>query len=139
MNNKKEYIICAAWKRKEPRTKEENCYPYKIENNDIMSIEIGYRHHDIWERFPDELSTDNGAQGFYTSKGRFVSRLEAMKIAVDCGQVSKKNSVWTKENEKLNGMFRGATIVHKIKAGDLRPLSSEDLYCCSPDGNSLNE
>lgn len=136
MNNKKEYIICAAWKRKEPRTMVEKSFPYKPENNDIMKIEIGYRHHDIWERFSEELSIDDGAQGFYTSKGRFVSRLEAMKIAVDCGQVAKKNSVWWKEDENLNQMFYGKT---KIKAGDLRPLASEDLYCCSPYGNGLNE
>ena len=136
MNNKKEYIICAAWKRKEPRTMEEKSFPYKPENNDIMKIEIGYRHHDIWERFSEELSVDDGAEGFYTSKGRFVSRLEAMQIAVNCGQVSKRKSVWSKESEKLNQMFLEKT---KIKAGDLRPLASEDLYCCSPYGDSLNE
>ena len=32
MNNKKEYIICAAWKRKEPRTMVEKSFPYKPEN-----------------------------------------------------------------------------------------------------------
>lgn len=134
MNNKKEYIICAAWKRKQPR---ENNNVYKTENNDIMSIEIGYRHHDIWERFHDDLVPNSNGMGFYTSKGRFVNRIEAMKIAVDCKQVSKKNSVWKKEDTKLNLIFDGNNNI--IKVGNLKPLASEDLYCCSPDNNIFNE
>ena len=51
----KEYILCAAVLRKEPRKTFNNTLPYKIENNDILKIEIGYRHHDIWQRFRNEI------------------------------------------------------------------------------------
>jgi hypothetical protein len=46
-------------------------------DDDILDIEIGYRHHDIYCRFPGELSNKMSDQGFYTSFGRFVSRKEA--------------------------------------------------------------
>lgn len=99
MDNKKEYILCAAIKRVEAR----DCRPYYPGQNDICGIEIGYRHHDIYQRFNDRsLSKKLDDQGFYTSKGRFVDRKEAMNIAVECGQV----------DERLKG----------------RDLFSEDLY-----------
>ena len=97
MNNKVEYIICAAVLRKEPREVEGR--PYLDGNNDILKIELGYRHHDIWERFYDELKIPEKGEpdtnGFYTSKGRFVSRVEAMKIAYNAGQVDKRRAKWT--------------------------------------------
>lgn len=81
MSNK-EYILCAAVKRKIPR----DCQPYHEGTNDICNVEIGYRHHDIMQRFgKDEL--DLTKQGFYTSKGRFVDRKEARIIAIEAGQV----------------------------------------------------
>ena len=86
MDNKQEYILCAAIKRIEPK----NCTPYH--NNDICNIEIGYRHHDILQRFRGEVSTKQVDQGFYTSKGRFVDRSEAMLIAWKAGQVSEKKA-----------------------------------------------
>lgn len=81
IDNTKEYILCAALKRKVPRNT--NSY----HQNDLDQIEIGYRHHDIRNRFGDEVSCSPKDQGFYTSKGRFVDRREAMRIACECGQV----------------------------------------------------
>ena len=81
----KEYILCAAIRRLTPR----DCQPYY--NNDICNIEIGYRHHDILQRFKGEVSTKQSDQGFYTSKGRYVSRVEAMEIAYKAGQVTEDN------------------------------------------------
>ena len=78
----KEYILCAAIRRLVPR----DCQPYY--NNDICDIEIGYRHHDILQRFRGEVSTKQEDQGFYTSKGRYVNRVEAMEIAYKAGQVT---------------------------------------------------
>lgn len=98
MDNQKEYIICAAIKRKEPR-KYHICYHEHL--HDIFNIEIGYRHCDIISRFTNEVSSNPKDQGFYTSKGRFVSRKEALEIAKTAGQV----------NELIGGM-----------------LTSEDLY-----------
>lgn len=103
INVKREYILCAAIKRKEPKTYE----PYWKDTNDICNIEIGYRHHDIFQRFGDEVSNKPHDQGFYTSLGRFVNRKEAMKIAFEAGQV-------TAEKVLMNGKFCN--------------LYSEDLY-----------
>lgn len=83
MDNTVEYILCAAIKRKEPR----KCTPYYEGTNDICNIEIGYRHHDIMQRFgKDELILTE--QGFYTSKGRYVDRKEARHIAIKAGQIN---------------------------------------------------
>ena len=94
IDNTKEYIICAAILRKVFKSKT------MLHNNDIHKIEIGFRHCDIRDRFVGELLTSPSAQGFYTSKGRFVSREEAEKIARACGQVSGKliGSILTSED-----------------------------------------
>lgn len=133
MDNKKEYILCAAWRRKVPRSTIDS-NPYKVKN-DILNIEIGYRHHDIYSRFGDELSLEEDCMGFYTSKGRFVSRTEAMEIAFNCGQISEKRAIWTQKDIDDTWL----PLPKYIKAGDFKPLASEDLYTCSPDGDTLNE
>lgn len=76
-----ERILCSAIKRLVPREK------YNYHHNDIHLIEIGYRHHDIFMRFKGEVSKKSEDQGFYTSKGRFVDRREACKIAKEAGQI----------------------------------------------------
>lgn len=107
IDSSKEYILCAALKRIEP--KNTNSY-WK---NDLDTIEIGYRHHDIRNRFLGEVSCKIKDQGFYTSKGRFVNREEAMKIAYECGQVSSDVAIknYTTNGDIIFGM-----------------LCSEDLY-----------
>lgn len=97
----KEWILCAAIRRKSTRIGVYNREPYY--NNDIMDIEIGYRHHDIMIRFHGEV--DEHAQGFYTSKGRFVTREEAYQIAQDANQLNRES-------------------IHGVKG----KLYSEDLY-----------
>lgn len=81
MKDNREYVICAAIKRKTPKDCVKHYY-----NNDIYDIEIGYRHCDIFARFKGEMSEHD--QGFYTSKGRFVDRKNGMYIAWNAGQVS---------------------------------------------------
>ena len=81
IDNTKEYILCAALKRKVPRNTD------SYHQNDLDQIEIGYRHHDIRNRFGSEVSCSPKDQGFYTSRGRFVDRKEAAKIARECGQI----------------------------------------------------
>lgn len=85
MDNTKEYILCSAIKRKKNRT----CEPYYRNKNDICNVELGYRHHDILIRYKGIVQTNILAQGFYTSKGRFVDRVEAAKIAKNAGQVKE--------------------------------------------------
>ena len=112
MENKQEYIICAAIKRIEGR----NCLPYHDGLNDICFIEIGYRHHDILQRFQGEVSKKSKDQGFYTSKGRFVDREEATYIALLAGQIDAEKCF------KFKYLEDGSAI------RTLKPLYSEDLY-----------
>ena len=86
---KKEYILCAAIKRKTPVNVEGKNYKTNtLEDDDIYSIEIGRRHNDIMARFGKDVLCLT-QQGFYTSFGRFVSREEALQIAKDAGQVEE--------------------------------------------------
>lgn len=107
IDNTKEYILCAALKRKMSR----NTNSYN--QNDLDQIEIGYRHHDIRNRFGDEVSCSPKDQGFYTSKGRFVDRKEAMQIAYECGQISS---------------IEKALIKTGLDTEEWIDLFSEDLY-----------
>ena len=92
MDNKKEYIICAAIKRKTPVNVVSKNYKTNIlEEDDIYSIEIGRRHNDILARF-GKSQLEVIKQGFYTSYGRFVSREEALQIAKDAGQIKETDS-----------------------------------------------
>lgn len=86
---KKEYVLCAAIKRKIPiNVKSKNYKTNTLEDDDIYSIEIGRRHNDILTRFgKDVLCVIQ--QGFYTSFGRFVNREEALQIAKEAGQVGE--------------------------------------------------
>ena len=88
-HSKKEYILCAAIKRKTPiDVKSKNYKTNTLEDDDIYSIEIGRRHNDIMARFGKDVLCLT-QQGFYTSWGRFVSREEALQIAKEAGQVSE--------------------------------------------------
>lgn len=50
--HKKEYILCAAIKRKSPiNIASKNYKTNSLEDDDIYSIEIGRRHNDILARF----------------------------------------------------------------------------------------
>lgn len=94
MDNTKEYILCSAILRKEPKPET------TLSNVDIHKVEIGLRHCDIRDRFNGELQTSPYAQGFLTSKGRFVSRGEAEIIARNCSQITGNllGSVLTSED-----------------------------------------
>ena len=121
VNNKQEYILCAAIKRIESK----KCTPYYEGMNDICNIEIGYRHHDILQRFKGEVGTKQVDQGFYTSKGRFVDRSEAMLIAWRAEQVSAKKA--------FGGNFNSIEDIIENSSDDflftyIYPLYSEDLY-----------
>lgn len=92
MVHKKEYILCAAIKRKTPINVESKNYKtYTLEDDDIYSIEVGRRHNDIIARFGKDVLYLT-QQGFYTSFGRFVNRKEAMVIAKEAGQIGETDS-----------------------------------------------
>lgn len=93
MDNKKEYIVCAAILRKEVKQD----YPDYV----MSSMEIGFRHHDIYRRFNTEeevVRKNPKSQGFMTSKGRFVGREEAAEMAFSCGQIEEKRSTLFSED-----------------------------------------
>ena len=129
IDNSKEYILCAAIRRKQPREGS----PYWNGTNDIMDIEIGYRHHDIFHRFNNkgnyEVSILMEDQGFYTSKGRFVDRYEAMKIAYEAGQVSEEVAFSKKWHDiKLNIADEDSVEWDIADTEKYNKLFSEDLY-----------
>lgn len=123
IDNTKEYILCAAIKRKEPR----DCQPYHPNTNDICNIELGYRHHDIFHRFDGEMSECE--QGFYTSKGRYVDRYEGMEIAFNAGQVSERTALH-KSDIKLNATDENGNPIDwdAMEKHKFNMLFSEDLY-----------
>lgn len=86
IDRSKEYLLCAAIRRVEERDCEK---VYWEQFHDIYKIELGWRHPDIMHRFGKEVSRNPNDQGFYTSKGRFVTREEGLIIARAAGQVDK--------------------------------------------------
>ena len=129
IDNSKEYILCAAIRRKQPREGS----PYWEGTNDIMDIEIGYRHHDIFHRFNNrgdyEVSILMEDQGFYTSKGRFVDRYEGMKIAYEAGQVSEEVAFSKKWHDIKLNIADGDNVDWDIADTEkYNKLFSEDLY-----------
>jgi hypothetical protein len=73
----KEYILCAAI-----HFDDGNYYPHHRERG---LVACGYRHHLIFAFRPK--NTKKETQGFLTSKNNFVTRAEALKIAIEAGQV----------------------------------------------------
>lgn len=128
---KEEFILCAAVKRIKPR--QLNPSPYHDGTNDILEIELGYRHHDIFQRFRGELRTGFKDQGFYTSKGRFVDRYEAMYIAWKAKQVSDEYALKSKlKLPKVNFIDdkevpEESSYNHNYNK-KFNPLFSENLY-----------
>lgn len=152
IDNSKEYILCAAYKRIKPR----KCKPYHKGVNEITELEIGYRHHDILQRFPSKFQwgaellyklklhklsakwitrfqvVDPLSAGFYTSKGRWVNRYEGMKIAFEAGQVPE-DKVYIKDltdfDKKVFGIDSDDKDYWRKQTGGIyAPLFSEDLY-----------
>ena len=55
-DSKKEYILCVAIKRKTHiNVISKNYKTYKLDDDDIYSIEIGRRHNDILARFGKDV------------------------------------------------------------------------------------
>lgn len=61
------------------------CAAIMHRNND--GFELGLRYQDMLEKYGDILSDSIGDRGFLTSRGKFVSGEDAVKIAVLSGQV----------------------------------------------------
>lgn len=111
MNKKKntiEYIACASYRLKEgvlcPHTQalikdakegEKTVLDiYAEPHNEVMYTVQGWRHADIIWRFGDIIDHRHDSGGFMTSKGRYVDRIEGMKIAFLAGQIPMKNAIF---------------------------------------------
>ena len=74
-----EKILCAAI-----------CNPEEFDMVGKQLIYCGYRHNNIlWQG--KHVSRNPRHQGFLTSKGRFVSREQAAKIALEAKQIKELN------------------------------------------------
>ena len=107
MNNNKEYIVCAAYKFKpgyetprmvEINQKNKGFNPdFRVQDTyfkphcEVFETALGWRHPDIILKYGDVI--DINKDGFMTSKGRFVDRKEAHRIALECGQIIEKESI----------------------------------------------
>jgi hypothetical protein len=92
----KEYILCAAiWYKDFPLQKDDFpngfCRPLNCDRGIVFA---GHRHHNclyqmvaVTGKAQHEMGEE--VQGFLTNKNRFVTREEAVKIAVEAGQIEK--------------------------------------------------
>ena len=96
MDNRKEYIVCAAYRFKEGyRTPTMEAITakngtmveeiYREPHREVFRMALGWRHADILYKYKDCIEDDGG--GFMTSKGRYVDRKEAAHIAKAAGQI----------------------------------------------------
>ena len=106
--SKPEFILCAAYRFKEgyrtPRMEEitakdgtmvEDIYyePHK----EVFRMALGWRHADILYKYGDVIDKHD-LGGFMTSKGRYVNRKEAAKIAFAAGQIEQEKRVLYSED-----------------------------------------
>lgn len=76
----REYIFCAAIHFDDSVSRVHH------ERHGTGIVICGYRHHEIFAARPAGFNGKE-TQGFMTSKGRFVNRREALKIAIRAKQV----------------------------------------------------
>lgn len=103
MNNKVEYILCAAYRFKKgyhtpncqeylDRTGNELEAIYHEPWRDVFRMATGWRHADVLYKWGKEVLDQSDGGGFMTSKGRYVDRKEAAEIAYNAGQTDEKKS-----------------------------------------------
>lgn len=94
MNNKQEYILCAAIWCPNIIPKKDLYLPINIKEGIVI---CGRRHHDCLSIISYcKLNRTKHVQGFLTSTNHFVTREEAVAIAFNAGQIEN-----TKFNSKL--------------------------------------
>ena len=85
------------------------------------------------ERYEDTLKYFDSVDGFLTSKGNFVDRWQAAKIALECGQITEEKAIRTSERSdddisdeelmKTEPQYRQGHM-----RGKYRMMYSEDFY-----------
>lgn len=84
-NGKVEYVMCSAIYFDDGKD-----YMYKPYNIDKGLVYCGWRHPNIFETMPKEHRA-RSIQGFLTTKNRFLTRDEALKLVRENGQL--KNGI----------------------------------------------
>lgn len=107
IDNSKEYIICAAYWYK---TGDESPRGF-VAQNISTGIVIGqWRHLNVIHAFRKISGLRTVAaevdyvDGFLTSRGNFVDRVQASEIAYNAGQISKDKAL----NKRWNGKYKSA-------------------------------
>lgn len=99
MNNRKEYVICAA-----VHFLSEKVYEHQPKNITNGYVICGRRHHNCYfTKFALLGLTDEKlrtVQGFLTSRDRFIDRMEGMKLALEVGQID-----YDEPNKVKSGLF----------------------------------
>lgn len=131
IDNSKEYIICAAYWYK---TGNESPMGF-VARNISTGIVIGqYRHCNVIHNFKKATgirtceSEVDYVDGFLTSEGNFVDRIQAMELAYYAGQVTKEKAF----RKQWNGKYKTALCAEPAaRCGNdyqFNMLFSEDLY-----------
>ena len=158
IDNSKEYILCAAIWYKDGTEAPKGM----IAQNISSGVVIGqWRHgnciniratNPIWNKktLKERINRENDAvpmmvsnenpdieyeyvDGFITSKGRFVDRWQAAKIALDCGQLPEEVAVRNydrSENDISDDEVMNSEPQHRSgsQRGRFKMIYSEDLY-----------
>ena len=155
IDNNKEYIICAAIWYKDGTEAPRGLISQNIDSGVVIGQ---WRHGNIinirstnplWnaKKLAEKMGDDAIAltsyeetlkyydyvDGFLTSKGRFVDRWQAAKIALDCGQVTADRAVrsWDRSNEDISDEeLLNSPPKHRTgpERGAYRMMYSEDFY-----------
>ena len=108
MKDNKEFILCAAYKFKEgyrtPNMEKKTSKDGTIIEDlyhgpckQVFQMALGWRHPDILHKYGDVIDkSDLG--GFMTSRGRYVTRAEAAKIAYEAGQIDEPKNILFSED-----------------------------------------
>lgn len=156
IDNSKEYIICAAIWYKDGTEAPRGMIAQNIDSGVVIGQ---WRHgncinvratNPLWnkkklaERINREdddipMTTErpdinyDGLDGFLTSRGRFVDRWQAAKLALDAGQISEDVAVrsWDASEEDISDdELMGSEPKHRSghERGKYKMLYSEDIY-----------
>lgn len=133
IDNSREYIICAAYWYK---TGEESPRGFVAQNLSTGIVVGQWRHPNVihaWRQASGlrTVKTEvDYVDGFLTSRGNFVDRVQAAEIAYNAGQITKDKAF----NPRWNGKYKTALGDEpRMRWGDLEDyqftsIYSEDLY-----------
>lgn len=130
IDNSREYIICAAiWYRKE-QGDEESPRGFVAQNIRTGVIVGQWRHPNVIHTYHQLAGrpTIGEVQGFLTSKGNFVDRVQAMEIAYQAGQVTKETAFRKNWNGKYSTALGSEPENRHGADYKFNILYSEDIY-----------